>query len=173
MAAAGVIVGTLAFGALGLLFAGVLRAEVNLAALNGLFLVMLLLGGMVIPLSELPTALRRVRAGTALGGAGRGAARRRSPGAGDWPALVVVGARRMGVLHARSWRPPVQVGVVDAVTRRRLTWRGVFGRAALERLLHVVERQARTCSRSRAVRLVGSSQVASPSACRSRSAGRR
>ena len=35
-------------------------AEVNLAAANGLYLVLLLLGGMVVPLGKLPTALADV-----------------------------------------------------------------------------------------------------------------
>lgn len=54
------VVGTVAFGGLGLLIAGVLRAEVNLAAQNGLYLVLLLLGGMVIPFGDLPLVLRAV-----------------------------------------------------------------------------------------------------------------
>ena len=56
----GVILGTIAFAGLGLLMAGQLKGEVTLAAANGLYLILLLLGGMVIPLSELPTALRRI-----------------------------------------------------------------------------------------------------------------
>ena len=55
-----VALGTAAFGGLGLLMAGRLRGEVTLAAANGLYLVLLLLGGMVFPLSELPGALRDV-----------------------------------------------------------------------------------------------------------------
>ncbi len=53
-----VALGTAAFGGLGLLMAGRLRGEVTLAAANGLYLVLLLLGGMVFPLAELPGALR-------------------------------------------------------------------------------------------------------------------
>ena len=45
---------TVAFAGLGLLMAGTLRAEVTLAAANGLYLLLLLLGGMVFPLSKLP-----------------------------------------------------------------------------------------------------------------------
>ena len=37
--------------------AGTLRAEVNLAAANGLYLVLLLLGGMIVPISKLPSGL--------------------------------------------------------------------------------------------------------------------
>ena len=53
-----VLVATVAFAGLGLLMAGTLRAEVTLAAANGLYLLLLLLGGMVVPLSKLPGALR-------------------------------------------------------------------------------------------------------------------
>ena len=53
-----VVVATVAFAGLGLLMAGTLRAEVTLAAANGLYLLLLLLGGMVIPLSKLPSGLR-------------------------------------------------------------------------------------------------------------------
>ncbi len=52
-----VLLATVAFGGLGLLLAGVLRAEVNLAASNGLYLVLLLLGGMLVPIARLPGAL--------------------------------------------------------------------------------------------------------------------
>ena len=37
--------------------AGTLRAEVNLAACNGLYLILLLLGGMIVPISKLPSGL--------------------------------------------------------------------------------------------------------------------
>ena len=55
-----VVLGTVAFAGLGLLMAGALRAEVTLAAANGLYLVLLLLGGMIIPLDKLPDWLHRV-----------------------------------------------------------------------------------------------------------------
>ncbi len=51
------LLATVAFGGLGLLLAGLLRAEVNLAAANGLYLVLLLLGGMLVPVAKLPGAL--------------------------------------------------------------------------------------------------------------------
>ena len=53
-AVGGVIVGTVAFAGIGLSLAGRLRGEINLAAQNGLYLVLLLLGGMVIPFAKLP-----------------------------------------------------------------------------------------------------------------------
>lgn len=54
LAIAAVAVGTIAFGGLGLFIAGRLRAEINLAAQNGLYVVLLLLGGMIVPFDELP-----------------------------------------------------------------------------------------------------------------------
>jgi ABC-2 type transport system permease protein len=59
-AAGAVVLGTLAFAGIGLTLAGRLRGEVNLAVLNGLYLVLLLLGGMVIPFSKLPSGIRAV-----------------------------------------------------------------------------------------------------------------
>jgi ABC-2 type transport system permease protein len=51
------LVGTVAFAGIGMLMAGTLRAEANLALSNGLFLVLLFLGGMAYPLDRLPGAL--------------------------------------------------------------------------------------------------------------------
>ena len=59
-ALAAAVLATVGFGGIGLLLAGVLRAEVNLAAANGLYLVLLLLGGMVVPLAKLPGPLADV-----------------------------------------------------------------------------------------------------------------
>jgi ABC-2 type transport system permease protein len=55
-----VLLGTAGFGGLGLLLAGTLRAEVNLAVANGLYLVLLLLGGVLVPLGKLPHLLADV-----------------------------------------------------------------------------------------------------------------
>jgi ABC-2 type transport system permease protein len=54
---AALLLGTLAFAGLGLLMAGALRAEATLALANGLFLIALMLGGIVLPLDHLPDAL--------------------------------------------------------------------------------------------------------------------
>jgi ABC-2 type transport system permease protein len=51
------LLGTIAFAGIGLLMAGTLRAEANLAASNALFLVLLFLGGMAYPLDKLPGAV--------------------------------------------------------------------------------------------------------------------
>jgi len=52
-----VVLGTFAFAGIGLFLAGNLRGEVNLAATNGLYLILLLIGGIVFPLDKLPGAL--------------------------------------------------------------------------------------------------------------------
>jgi ABC-2 type transport system permease protein len=57
---AAVVLGTIACAGLGLCLAGSLPALVTLAAANGLYLVLLLLSGMVIPLGELPTFIRGI-----------------------------------------------------------------------------------------------------------------
>jgi ABC-2 type transport system permease protein len=55
-----IVLGTTAFAGLGLWMAGTLRAEITLALANGLYVVFLLLGGFLIPLTEFPGALRAV-----------------------------------------------------------------------------------------------------------------
>lgn len=49
-----ILLATIAFGGAGMAMAGLLRAEVNLAAANGLYLLLLLVSGMLAPLSKLP-----------------------------------------------------------------------------------------------------------------------
>lgn len=55
-----IFAGTLAFAGIGLLMAGTLRAEINLATQNGFYLLLLLLGGVIFPLNELPEPLQNV-----------------------------------------------------------------------------------------------------------------
>jgi ABC-2 type transport system permease protein len=55
-----VVLGTVAFGALGLLLAGTVRAEVTLAAANLIWLVLLLAGGVAIPLAKFPAGVADV-----------------------------------------------------------------------------------------------------------------
>ncbi len=103
-AGGGVVLGTVAFAGLGLLMAGTLRAEVTLAAANGLYLVLLLLGGMVVPLDELPSALR--------------AAAEAFPAAAL--AHVVVGALTDGAgIPARAWLVLAAWAVVAPVAAAR------------------------------------------------------
>ncbi len=54
---AAIVLGTTGFAGLGLLMAGTLRAEATLALANAVYLVLLLLGGMIVPLGKLPSAL--------------------------------------------------------------------------------------------------------------------
>jgi len=57
------LLGTVAFAGVGLFFAGLLRAEANLAVANALFLLLLFIGGMAYPLAKLPSALATVARG--------------------------------------------------------------------------------------------------------------
>jgi ABC-2 type transport system permease protein len=52
-----IVLGTVAFAGIGLFFAGTLRAEANLAVANGLFLLLILLGGSIVPVERLPGML--------------------------------------------------------------------------------------------------------------------
>jgi len=54
------VLGTLAFSALGLLMAGTLRAEATLAAANLVYLLLLILGGVAFPLSDFSGGVRHV-----------------------------------------------------------------------------------------------------------------
>ena len=80
-AVAAVVLATVAFSGLGLLLAGSLKPELTLALANGLYLVLLLLGGMVVPLDSLPDLLRTVA--EALPAAALSDALRASLGDGD------------------------------------------------------------------------------------------
>jgi ABC-2 type transport system permease protein len=54
------LLGTAAFAGIGLLLAGTLKGTLNLAVCNGLYLVLLLFGGIMVPLDRLPEPLRGV-----------------------------------------------------------------------------------------------------------------
>lgn len=54
------LLGTIAFAGVGMLMAGTLRAEANLALANALFLVLMFLGGMAYPLARLPNAVEAI-----------------------------------------------------------------------------------------------------------------
>ncbi len=92
LAAAALLLATAAFAGLGMLMAGTLRAELTLALANGLFLVLLLLGGMVIPLTALPGALEalaRLLPAAALAEAVGAALDTGAAPAGPWAVLGV------------------------------------------------------------------------------------
>ena len=110
-AVAACVVATVAFGGIGLALAGRLRAEANLAAANGLYLVLLLTSGMVVPLAKLPRGVAdvaRLLPSAALTSALRGAlAHAVVPSASQWAVLAAwaVGA---AVIAATTFRfdPP-------------------------------------------------------------------
>ncbi|MFE2168133.1 ABC transporter permease [Streptomyces sp. NPDC059447] len=58
--AALVLLGTAAFSGLGLLMAGTLKAEITLAAANLVFLLLLIGGGVIVPLEKFPGAVQAV-----------------------------------------------------------------------------------------------------------------
>lgn len=60
VAVLGVVLGTAAFAGIGMTMAGMWSAEKTLAGANGLYLILLLISGMVIPLTKLPAAARAV-----------------------------------------------------------------------------------------------------------------
>ena len=101
----GLVLGTAAFGALGLFIAGVLRAEATLAVANLVYLLLMVGGGVVIPPSWYGSAADVVvwLPSGALGEAMRAAL---LDGALDWAALVVLAAwAALGtVLTTRTFR---------------------------------------------------------------------
>jgi len=101
------LLGTLAFAGLGLLLAGTLRAEATLALANGLFIGFLLLGGIVLPVSDLPgplAALAGVLPAAALADAFRVALG--SSDADPAPSLVILAVWGVAaiVLAVRTFR---------------------------------------------------------------------
>lgn len=87
----GVLLGTLAFAGIGLTLAGTLRGEVNLAAQNGLYLVLLLVGGIMFPLDSLPNWLQvpaQLLPSSALADVLRGALTGATLNGGAWVVLA-------------------------------------------------------------------------------------
>lgn len=106
---AALFLGTVAFAGLGLLLAGTLRAEATLAVANGLFIAVMLVGGVIVPVSHLPAPLASLAA--ILPAAALSDALRMSLGAagtaGTAPApWLVLAAWALGsvVLAARTFR---------------------------------------------------------------------
>ena len=54
------LIGTATFSGLGMLMAGALRAEATLAAANGLYLLFVLIGGTVVPVTALPAIIQPI-----------------------------------------------------------------------------------------------------------------
>src|SRR5579875_2308563 len=107
LALAALLLGTAAFAGLRLLLAGTLRPEATLACANGLFLLLLLFGGLFVPLDVLPAwmvALGRLLPAAALAEALR-AALRPTPALPplDWGVLLAWGLLAP-VAAARTFR---------------------------------------------------------------------
>ena len=103
-----VLAGTAAFAALGLLMAGTLRAEATLAAANLVYLLLLVSGGIAVPLDRFPEGARpfleALPSGRPRGGAARRAARRRGAAARAAASCCSCGRRPQAVLAARTFR---------------------------------------------------------------------
>jgi len=101
------LLGTFGCAGIGLALAGRLRAEVNLAASNGLYLVLLLLSGIVVPLSSLPMSVQRAVVALPSGAMAQGLRRVLEhgglPSGGDWLSLGLW-AILAPVLAARTFR---------------------------------------------------------------------
>ncbi|MDA8276345.1 MAG: ABC transporter permease [Actinomycetota bacterium] len=92
-AVAAMVLGSMGFGGIALVLAGRLKALVNLAVSNSLFVVLLLVGGMLVPLSKLPgwlASVARVLPASALADAlHRALGTHLSVTTGDWVVLAV------------------------------------------------------------------------------------
>jgi len=101
------LLGSVGCAGIGLLLAGQLRAEVNLAASNGLYLILLLLSGIVIPVSSLPSFIRHVVVGVPSGALAEGLHRvlgqGLAPTNADWLSLAIW-ALLAPLLAARTFR---------------------------------------------------------------------
>lgn len=87
-----IILGTIAFAGLGLLLAGTLPALTTLAAANGLYIVLLLLGGVLVPIDHFPGWLRafvKLLPATGLSDACRGALNGTGIPGHAWLVLIV------------------------------------------------------------------------------------
>ena len=107
LAVPAIVLGAAAFGGIGLLMAGTLRGTATLALANGLYLVLLLLGGMVVPLDELPAPLatlsRALPAG-ALSEVLQAALRDGAPAAGTSWLVLAAWAVVAPLVAARAFR---------------------------------------------------------------------
>jgi ABC-2 type transport system permease protein len=100
------LIGTVAFAGIGLFFAGTLRAEANLAVANGLFLLLLFLGGMAYPLYRLPGFLETIARALPAAALSDTVRQALSPGSVSVGAFVTLVAWAVGapVVAARTFR---------------------------------------------------------------------
>jgi len=81
------------FAGIGLLLAGRLKAEVNLAASNGLYLILLLVSGIVVPIDSMPQFIQHIVVATPSGALAEGLHRvlglGLQPTTGDWISVAL------------------------------------------------------------------------------------
>jgi len=110
LAVMAVVLGALAFGGVGLVLAGTLRGTVNLAVTNGLYLLLLLAGGMIIPLETLPgpmSTIGELLPSGALSAVLQAILREGAPSAGSaWVVLLVWAvAAPLAATRLFRWEP--------------------------------------------------------------------
>ncbi len=105
------VVGTVAFGALGLLLAGIVRAETTLAAANLVYLLLLAGGAILLPVQSYPSIVQPVIGWLPSGALAEGLrAAFDGGGAGAWPAIagfvgvLLAWAAAGAILTARTFR---------------------------------------------------------------------
>ena len=101
------LLGSAGCAGIGLALAGRLRAEVNLAASNGLYLVLLLFSGIVVPVTSLPSFIQRIVVALPSGAMAEGLHRvlglGLAPTGADWLSLAAW-ALCAPLLAARTFR---------------------------------------------------------------------
>lgn len=101
-----VLLGTAAFGSLGLLIAGMLRAEATLAAANLVYVLLLIGGGLLVPLSRYPGGTHRFVELLPSGALGEGLRDVFAGSAPDATAVVVLATWALvaGAVTSRTFR---------------------------------------------------------------------
>jgi ABC-2 type transport system permease protein len=88
-----VLLGSLAFAGLAMLMAGTLRAEATLGAANLVYVLLLVVGGAVVPVERYPQAVQPVVAALPSGALGEGMRAALVPGGSvPWWAVAVLAA---------------------------------------------------------------------------------
>ena len=110
------LLGCAAFGALGILVGGTLRAEVTLAVANLIWLVLVLVGGIVVPVDEMPRTLAAVAQWLPTAALADGLRTALATGAAPtgqqvlvlvaWAAVAAAAAVRLGPLALTGPSPP-------------------------------------------------------------------
>ena len=100
------LLGTAAFGSLGLLIAGTLRAEATLAVANLVYVMLLVGGGLIVPLERYPGNTHRALELLPSGALGQGLRDAFHGGSPGWLPVIVllVWALAAGILTARTFR---------------------------------------------------------------------